>query len=130
MADRELNRILHVDDEPDIREVTKLALEGVGGFTVEACASGEEAREVAPRFKPDLILLDVMMPIMDGPSTLRALRDDDETAHIPIVFMTAKVQKLEIAGFKDLGAIDVIEKPFDPMTLADQVKAIWDKRDG
>jgi|TARA_Y100000031_G_scaffold62776_1_gene70636 CheY-like chemotaxis protein len=130
MAERELNRILHVDDEPDIREVAKLALEGVGGFTVEACASGEEACEVAPRFKPDLILLDVMMPIMDGPSTLRALRDDDETAQIPIVFMTAKVQKLEIAEFKKLGAIDVIEKPFDPMTLSDQVKAIWSKCGG
>ena len=128
MADRKLDRILHVDDEPDIREVAKLALEGIGGFTVEACASGEEALEVATRFKPDLILLDVMMPIMDGPSTLRALRDDDETAHIPIAFMTAKVQKLEIAAFKELGAIDVIEKPFDPMTLADQVEAIWDKR--
>lgn len=130
MADRELNRILHVDDEPDIREVAKLSLEGVGGFTVEVCASGQEALDVAPRFKPDLILLDVMMPIMDGPSTLRALRDNDETAYIPIVFMTAKVQKLEIVEFKELGAIDVIEKPFDPMNLADQVKAIWDKRDG
>ena len=130
MAGRELDRILHVDDEPDIREVAKLSLEGVGGFTVEVCASGEEALEAVPRFKPDLILLDVMMPIMDGPSTLRALRDGDKTTGIPIVFMTAKVQKLEIAEFKELGAIDVIEKPFDPMTLADQVKAIWDKRGG
>lgn len=130
MSEHPLKRILHVDDEPDIREVAKLALEGVGGFTVEVCASGKEALEMAPRFKPDLILLDVMIPIMDGPSTLRALRDDDKTADIPIVFMTAKVQKLEIAEFKELGAIDVIEKPFDPMTLADRVKAIWDKRGG
>ena len=130
MAERELNRILHVNDEPDIREVAKLALESVGGFTVEVCKSGEEALKMAPHFKPDLILLDIMMPIMDGPSTMRALRDDDKTAEIPIAFMTAKVQKLEITEFKKLGAIDVIEKPFDPMTLADQVKVIWDKRGG
>jgi two-component system, OmpR family, response regulator len=123
----ELQRILYVEDEPDIQAVAKLALEMVGGFTVMLCSSGEEALREAAAFAPDMILLDVMMPGMDGPSTLRALREQAALAAVPVAFMTAKVQPQEVALYKSLGARDVIAKPFDPMTLADQVRAIWNK---
>lgn len=123
-----LQRILYVEDEPDIRTVARLALEHVGGFTVHLCASGDEARREAEAFAPQLILLDVMMPGMDGPGTLRALREIPALATVPVAFMTAKVQAGEVAALLALGALAVIAKPFDPMTLADQVRAIWEKR--
>lgn len=121
-----LHRILYVEDEPDIQAVAKLALEMVGGFTVKICSSGEEAMREAAAFAPDMILLDVMMPGMDGPSTLKALRALPSLADVPVAFMTAKVQPPEVAQYKSLGARDVIPKPFDPMTLASQVRAIWE----
>ena len=124
----ELNRILYAEDEPDIQMVAKLALEMVGGFTVKICSSGQEAVDNAVAFNPDLVLLDVMMPGMDGPATLKALRGLPELVATPVVFMTAKVQPQEVEHYKSLGAIDVIAKPFDPMTLASQVRAAWDKR--
>lgn len=120
-----LQKILHVEDEDSIREVAALALGTVGGFTVEGCSGGAQAVERAPAFAPDLVLLDVMMPDMDGPATLAALRALPGLEEVPVVFMTAKVMAEEIARFKDLGAVDVIEKPFDPMTLADRVREIW-----
>lgn len=125
-----LNSILIVEDDPDIQAVARMALEALGGFSVEACDSGTTAVETAVAFRPDIILLDVMMPGMDGPSTLRALRANPQTAAIPIAFVTAKVQKAEVAKLKELGAVEVIEKPFDPMTLPDRVKAVWEKCDG
>ena len=125
MTTRELKRILYVEDEPDIQAVAKLALENIGGYTVEVCSSGSEALAKAPEFAPDLILLDVMMPEMDGIGTYKALREIAETATTPVVFMTAKVQKHEIEGYKELGAVNVITKPFDPMTLSETIKAIW-----
>ncbi len=121
-----LTRILYVEDEPDIQIVAKLALETLGGFSVQICSSGEEALQIVPEFKPQLVLLDVMMPAMDGPTTLQKLRELPAFAQTPIVFMTAKVQPSEVAEYKQLGAIDVIPKPFDPMTLSDQVTAIWE----
>ena len=121
----ELKRILYVEDEPDIQAVAKMALEMVGGFTVRICSSGEEALGVAADFAPDLILLDVMMPGMDGPSTLKALRNLPSLAKIPVAFMTAKVQPQEVEQYRSLGARDVIAKPFDPLTLSEQVRAIW-----
>ena len=123
-----LNRILYVEDEPDIRAVAKLALEMVGGFTVKICESGEEALREAVAFAPDMILLDVMMPGIDGPSTLKGLREQAALVDVPAAFMTAKIQPAEIAHYKSLGALDVISKPFDPMTLANQVRAIWEAR--
>lgn len=127
MNDHTLSRVLHVDDEPDIREIARLALEEVGGFTVESCASGAQAIEKAPAFDPDVILLDVMMPGMSGPEVLEALRTRPETSGIPVIFMTAKVQASEIEALTELGAIGVIEKPFDPMTMSGQVAEIWDR---
>ena len=125
-----LQRVLYVEDEPDIRAVAKLALEMVGGFTVKICESGEEALREAAAFAPDMILLDVMMPGIDGPTTLKGLRAEASLANVPVAFMTAKVQPAEVAHYKSLGALDVIPKPFDPMTLAGQVRAIWDKHHG
>ena len=125
MTDK-LSRILYVEDEPDIQAVARLALEALGGYTVEICSSGTDAISRAPDFLPQLILLDVMMPGMDGPTTLKKLRELALFANTPVVFMTAKVQPAEVAGYKALGAVDVIPKPFDPMTLAAQVQAIWE----
>jgi two-component system OmpR family response regulator len=123
-----LARILYVDDEPDIREVARIALEVVGGFQVEVCESGETALARAPGFAPDLILLDVMMPGMDGPETLRALRGIAALAEVPVVFFTAKAQRSEIAELLALGAIDVLGKPFDPMTIGQALTEIWNRQ--
>jgi len=120
-----LQRILMVDDESDIRTVAELSLAIVGGFTVEMCGSGPEALEKAPVFGPDLILLDVMMPEMDGPTTLKRLRAIPALIHTPVVFMTAKVQPHEVAQLKASGALEVLAKPFDPMTLPDSLRRIW-----
>lgn len=120
-----LNRILYVEDEPDIRMVAQMALQAVGGFTVIACASGQEALDAAPGAGADLLLLDVMMPGMDGPTTLKGLRQLPATADTPVIFMTAKVQAAEVAVYKGLGALEVIPKPFDPMELSTQIQRIW-----
>ena len=103
-----------------------MALEAVGGFTVIACASGSEALANAPGASADLLLLDVMMPGMDGPTTLKALRELPATANTPVIFMTAKVQAAEVAQYRELGAMDVIHKPFDPMELSAQISCIWE----
>ena len=121
----ELTKILYVEDEPDIAQVAKLALETVGGFTIESCENGKIALEKGPAFAPDLVLMDVMMPEMDGPTALTEMKKMAEMANIPVIFMTAKVQPSEIAEYKDMGAVDVIPKPFDPMTLADKVREVW-----
>jgi two-component system, OmpR family, response regulator len=120
-----LQRVLYVEDEPDIQAVARLALEVVGGLTVQICSSGEEALRQAPVYLPQLILLDVMMPGMDGPGTLRALRELPALKTVPVVFMTAKVQPQEVAQYTAMGALGVIAKPFDPMSLADQVRGLW-----
>ena len=115
-------RILYVDDEADIREVAAMSLELDPEFEVRICGSGTEALGVAAEWQPNLILLDVMMPGMDGPTTFGHLREDPVTASIPVVFITARTQAQEIEGFKALGAQGVIAKPFDPMSLAPTVR--------
>jgi len=121
-------KILYVEDEPDIQAIAKIALETIGGFTVRICSSGREALETIGEFNPDCILLDVMMPGMDGPATLKALRQLPGFATTPVVFMTAKVQPREVAEFKALGALDMISKPFNPMTLASTLRQILEGR--
>lgn len=123
----DLRRLLYVEDEPDIREVAAIALQDVGGFELALCDRGEEAVATARSFLPQLILLDVMMPTMDGVATLRTLRDAPDLRDIPVVFLTAKAQKQEVASLMALGAIGVIAKPFEPMTLADEVRRLWDR---
>jgi len=119
-----IQRILYVEDDPDIRVVAVMALEAVGGFTVISCASGDEALRAAPQARADVILLDVMMPGMDGHATLKALRRIPETAATPAIFMTARVQAGEVEQHKAQGALGVIPKPFDPMELPDQIRRI------
>ncbi len=126
----ELQRITYVEDEPDIREVARIGLETLGGFDVDVCASGQEAVERAPKFHPDLVLLDVMMPGMDGVETFQALRKIPRLARTPIVFMTAKAQPKEVERYTALGCAGVIVKPFDPVTLPEQVRSIWKRQPG
>jgi CheY-like chemotaxis protein len=114
-------RVLYVEDEPDIQTIARLALETLGGFTVEMCSSGEAAILAAQRGTFDLVLLDVMMPGIDGPTTLQRLREIPAFERVPVVFMTAKVQPDEIRRWRELGAVEVFEKPFDPMSLAARV---------
>jgi two-component system OmpR family response regulator len=123
-----LQSVLLVEDHPDIRKIAKTALEMVGGLTVRACESGAEALAAVAEFKPQLVLLDVMMPDMDGPGVLERLRADPLTAAIPVVFLTAKAGAGEADRLRALGALDVLTKPFDPMTLHEKVRAAWDKR--
>lgn len=123
----ELNKIMAVEDEPDIRLVLEVALRDVAGFDLRVCSSGAEALKAAAEFLPDLILLDVMMPDMDGPQTLAALREIPETETTPIIFLTAKVQPQEVQRFRELGALGVISKPFDPMGLADEVRQVYSR---
>jgi CheY-like chemotaxis protein len=118
-------RILHVDDEPDIREIVEIALGLNAEFQVRACARGADAVATAAEWGADLILLDVMMPGMDGPTTLAHLRRDPRTAAIPVLFMTARAQAREAEQFIALGAQGVISKPFDPMALAFTVRNHW-----
>ncbi len=123
----QLHKILMVEDDPDIQAVASLALEAVGGFEVVVCSGGLEALERVEKFAPDLVVLDVMMPGMDGPTLLQELRARPATAHLPVVFMTAKAQAHEIVVYKSLGALDVVTKPFSPMTLSSTLLAIWNR---
>jgi CheY-like chemotaxis protein len=123
-----LGHILCVDDEEDILQVARLSLEAVGGLRVSLCRGSGEAVSRAEALRPDLILLDVMMPEMDGPATLQKLRENPATSPMPIVFMTAKAQPAEIRRYLGLGAIGVISKPFDPMKLSAEIRALWEKQ--
>ncbi len=125
---RELTRILYVEDDPDIQAIAMMVLETISGFVVEACSCGSEALQKAVAFNPDLILLDVMMPGMDGPETLKGLRGFSELEKTPVVFMTAKVQPQEVQAYLGMGAAGVIAKPFDPMTLAQELRDIWGRQ--
>ncbi|OGI22956.1 MAG: hypothetical protein A2287_03305 [Candidatus Melainabacteria bacterium RIFOXYA12_FULL_32_12] len=121
-----LNKIMYVEDDVDIQKVVRLSLEKIGKFNVIICSSGKEALDTIPQEKPDLILMDVMMPDMDGPTTFKRIRNTPEIADIPVVFMTAKAQVKEMTHYRELGVLDVIVKPFDPVTLPDTVKQIWE----
>tara|TARA_Y100001934_G_scaffold276891_1_gene374415 strand:- start:406 stop:996 length:591 start_codon:yes stop_codon:yes gene_type:complete len=127
LSKRELKKILYTEDDLDIQEVTRMALEVVGDYEIALCSSGREALEKVSQFHPVLILLDVMMPGMDGLGTLEALRTLPDSADTPVVFVTANVQTNEIAQYRQLGAIEVIAKPFNPMTLAQDILQLWDR---
>ncbi|RUR04454.1 response regulator [Legionella sp. km772] len=127
MAKKELKNILIIEDETDIQFILKMALEKLDTFNVSYCSSGKEALKSAEEFQPDLILLDEMMPGMDGIATFKALRQVPSSKDIPIVFMTAKVQASEKKQYYELGASDVISKPFDIKNLASRLRQLWDE---
>lgn len=115
-----------VEDDLDIQIVARLSLEAVGGFEVEICSGGHEALQKIGDFDPDLVLLDVMMPDMDGPAVFQHLRENQATRELPVIFMTAKAQAEEVDGYLKMGALGVIPKPFDPMTLPATICEIWE----
>jgi DNA-binding response OmpR family regulator len=121
-----LARILLVDDQRDIRSIVGLALGKIGGFKVKVCASGEEALASAKDFGPDLVLLDLSMPVMDGVATLRGLRSSGLNA--PAVFFTARMKPEDVGRYEDLGVLGVIAKPFDPLKLGAQLRDMWKRR--
>jgi CheY-like chemotaxis protein len=127
---RPLNRILLVEDDPDIQTVTSMALGSFGGYTVHVCGSAREAIDSAASFLPDLILLDVMMPGMDGLDTLKALREIPATATTPVIFLTARVQPADVALYSELDSLAVIRKPFEPSALVETIHGIWAKYHG
>jgi CheY-like chemotaxis protein len=118
------HKVLIIDDEDDIREVAALSLESVAGWDVVTANSGSQGLARAMEYQPDAILLDVMMPGMDGPSTFRELRKNPATAKIPVLLLTAKVQSSDQRRFADLGVDAVLFKPFDPLTLSDQIASV------
>jgi CheY-like chemotaxis protein len=120
--------ILIVDDEDDIREVAALSLESIADWKVYVASSGAKGLALAIQHQPDAIVLDVMMPVMDGPATFRELQKNPATAQIPVLLLTAKVQSSDQRRFADLGVKAILFKPFDPLTLADQISNAlgWD----
>jgi CheY-like chemotaxis protein len=120
-----LKKILLVEDDPDIRIIVKSALEMLGGLEVRACASGAEALAAVAEFAPQLALLDVMMPELDGPGVLARLRALPATSALPVIFLTAKTASAEVERLRALGVAGILTKPFDPLTLHEQVQAIW-----
>jgi len=121
-------RILLVDDEDDIREVAAISMQAVGGWQIVSASSGTEAIATALAEQPDAILLDVMMPDIDGPTTFKRLQDDPRTRDIPVILLTAKTQVADLARFEQLGVAGVLSKPFDPMLLSAQVAALLSAR--
>jgi two-component system OmpR family response regulator len=122
----ELNKILHVEDDLDVQQIVEFALVDIGGFSVEQYSSGAVALSKATELTPDLLLLDVMMPEMSGGETLNELRKLPSYKNTPAIFITAKVQPDEVEKLLRAGAIAVIAKPFNPMTLADEIRGHWD----
>lgn len=122
-----LERVMFVEDDTDIRNILQFSLETIGGYQVCACEGGLQAIERAPVFQPELVLLDVMMPGLTGPQTLERLRYQSGMLGVPVVFLTAKAFAHEVEALLSDGASDVIVKPFDAVTLPDQIRKIWEK---
>lgn len=116
-----MRHILIIDDEDDIREVAALSLESIAGWQVSMASSGAEGIQAAEKLHPDAILMDVMMPGMDGPTTFKEMQSHASLARIPVILLTAKVQGVDQRRFHNLGVAGVLQKPFDPLSLADQI---------
>jgi CheY-like chemotaxis protein len=125
-----LKRILHVEDAEDIRKIVEIVLVRMGGYEVHQCADGAAALAEGAGFAPDLILLDVVLPDMEGPEILQKLRDQPLLAAVPVIFMTGKSQREEIEDLVAVGAAGVLVKPFDPSTLCSQIAEIWNSVQG
>lgn len=125
-----LQRILIADDEPDILEISRIALEAVGGFEVSVCSSGKMLLERLPEFGPDLVIVDVLMPDMTGPEVFEEIRRQPQFNEVPVIYLTGVIQEEELEDLHETGVADIILKPFDPMTLADRINSVWKANSG
>ena len=125
MPDRPLNRICYVEDDEDIQRIVRMSLERVGKMTVAVVSDPTQAMQAITEFKPDLVMLDWMMPVMDGPTLFRQMKLRPDMSALPVVFITAKASSRELDELKALGAAGTISKPFNPKDLPDQLRAIW-----
>ena len=125
-----LEKIVYVEDEEKIQKIVRMSLERVGGFEVDIYDNGPHAIEALPQNRPDLILLDARLPEMTGSEILKALREIDGFAETPVIFVTANVMREDVERYLSEGAVDVISKPFDPMTLPDKIREIWNRVHG
>jgi two-component system, OmpR family, response regulator len=125
MPDRPLNRICYVEDDEDIQRIVRMTLERVGKMTVAVVGDPTQAIETMAEFRPDLVMLDWMMPVMDGPTLFRQMKLRPETSALPVVFITARASQRDLDELKALGAVGTISKPFSPKDLPDQLRAIW-----
>ena len=122
---KELKKILYAEDEPDVQTIVELTIQTMSDYEIKICNNGKKLLECVEEYKPDLILLDVMMPEMDGPTTFKTLINKENTKNIPVIFVTAKAQVHEVEKFKEIGAWGVITKPFTLMNLCDEIQEIW-----
>jgi two-component system, OmpR family, response regulator len=127
MPDRPLNRICYVEDDEDIQRIVRMSLERVGKMTVEVVGDPTKAIEAIGEFRPDLVMLDWMMPAMDGPTLFKQMKLRPETSALPVVFITAKAAQRDLDELMKMGAAGTISKPFSPKDLPDQLRAIWAK---
>lgn len=123
---KELKRILYAEDEPDVQTIVEIIFQSMSDFELKICSNGKLLMDCVEEYMPDLILLDVMMPEMDGPTTFKNLQANPSTKDIPVIFMTAKAQLHEVKIFQATGVIGIITKPFDPVALCPEIKKIWE----
>lgn len=124
---KELKKILYAEDERDVQTIVEISVWSTSNYEIKICDNGKILLDCVEDYKPDLILLDAMMPEMDGITTLKNLRLNEKTKDIPVIFITAKAQTHEVKLFNESGVIGVITKPFDPILLCSSIKEIWDK---
>ena len=127
MPDRPLNRVCYVEDDEDIQRIVRLSLERIGKMTVSVVSDPTKAIDAMLAFKPDLVMLDWMMPTMDGPTLFKHMKARPETKALPVVFITAKAAQRDLDELTSLGAAGTISKPFSPKDLPDQLRSIWAK---
>ncbi len=126
----QLKRIMYVDDDLDLQDIVRLGLETRGGFTVTCCDTGNQALEEIKIFKPDLVILDMVLPGMSGLQLLERMRELRGVPWIPVIFLTSKISPQQVEEYKDLGVIGVINKPLNPLELRHQVREIWESSPG
>lgn len=125
---KELTKILYAEDEPDIQIVVETIFESFGKYELKTCSDGIEVLDNIKEYQPDLVLLDIMMPKLDGLSVFSKLQENEKTKNFPVIFMTAKVQSHEVESYLETGALGIITKPFDPLNLCSEIEAIWQKQ--
>lgn len=126
----ELKKILYAEDDFDVQTVVELTIQAMSSYELKICNNGKLLLDCVEEYNPDLILLDVMMPEMDGPTTFKNLQQNEKTKQIPVIFMTAKAQAHEVEAFREVGVIGVITKPFDPVNLCSEIEKLWSKNYG